>query len=324
MDIVVLEIEPVSIIAICIMIGALVVAFVKKWMMTYALMVANFIVFILTFTFFKFGDVSAIIWDLGFRPLYLSIEYSPQIYTLFTSMFVHGGFAHIIGNMIIFFFMGIAFEQRIGAKKFLTIYLITGVCGALTHSLMNLGPETRGISLIGASGAIFGIMGAFAFSYPRDEVVMPIPLGIIMLLRRIKVIYAVILFAALETIIVVLDVPDNTAHFAHLGGLISGFILAAILIGRKKTHTEKGQTIYYDSYTPLTPSKIDFSNLRQLADTVELKEMLKKVEIETVPQVRDVWLEHFFEKAICPKCKTPLNHFDGKVWCENCSFRTNY
>lgn len=324
MDIVVLEIDPVSIVAICIMIGSLVFAYAKKWMMTYALMIANFVVFILSLIFYvQIGStsVSVIIWDLGFRPIYLSIEYSPQIYTLFTSMFVHGGFAHIIGNMIIFFFMGMAFEQRIGAKKFLTIYLITGVCGALTHSLMNIGSA---ITLIGASGAIFGIMGAFAFSYPRDEVVMPIPLGFIMLLRRIKVIYAVILFAALETIIVVLDVPDNTAHFAHLGGLISGFILAAILIGRKKTHTEKGQTIYYDSYTPLAPIKIDFSNLRKLANTPELREMLNKVESETVPQVRDVWLEHFFEKAICPKCKNPLNHFDGKVWCEYCGFRTNY
>ena len=324
MDIVVLEIDPVSIVAICIMIGSLVFAYIKKWMMTYALMIANFVVFILSLIFYvqtNYGNISIIIWDLGFRPIYLSLEYSPQLYTLFTSMFVHGGFAHIIGNMIIFFFLGMAFEQRIGAKKFLTIYLITGVCGALAHSLLNLGSV---ITLIGASGAIFGIMGAFAFSYPLDEVVMPIPLGFIMLLRRIKVIYAVILFAALETIIVMFDVQDNTAHLAHLGGLISGFVLAAILIGRKKTHTEKGQTIYYDSYTPLAPSKIDFSNLRKLANTPELREMLNKVESETVPQVRDVWLEHFFEKAICPKCKNPLNHFDGKVWCEYCGFRTNY
>jgi len=324
MDIVVLEIDLVSILAVCIMIGSLVLAYAKKWMMTYALMVANFAVFIISIIFYKqigLGSVSVIIWDLGFRPIYLSIEYSPQIYTLFTSMFVHGGFAHIIGNMIIFFFLGMAFEQRIGAKKFLAIYLITGVCGALTHSLLNIGSA---ITLIGASGAIFGIMGAFAFSYPRDEVVMPIPLGIIMILRRIKVIYAVILFAALETVIVMLDVQDNTAHFAHLGGLISGFILAAILIGRKKTHTEKGQTIYYDSYKPIAPSKIDYTKLRKLATTAGLKEMLNRVESETVPQVRDVWLEHFFEKAICPKCKNPLNHLDGKVWCEQCGFKTNY
>ena len=324
MDIVVLEIEPVSILAICIMIGSIVLAFAKKWMMTYALMVANFIVFILTLTFYKFGDVSAIIWDLGFRPIYLTPEYFPQLYTLFTSMFVHGGFLHIIVNMMVFFFIGIAFEQRVGAKKFLAIYLITGVCGALLHSIMNLGPETNTITLIGASGAIFGIMGAFAYSYPRDEVVMPIPLGIFMVLRKIKVIYAVILFAVVETVIVIFDVQDNTAHFAHLGGLISGFILAAILIGRTKTHTAKGQTIYYDSYKPMTPSIIDYNKLDKLASTPDLKEMLKKVENETVPQVRDVWLEHFFEKALCPKCKNPINHFDRKIWCENCGFRISY
>ena len=52
--------------------------------------------------------------------------------------------------------------------------------------------------------------------------------------------------------------------------------------------------------------------------------MLKKIENETVPQVRDVWLEHFFDNATCPKCRKNLNHFDGKVWCENCGFRTDY
>jgi hypothetical protein len=134
----------------------------------------------------------------------------------------------------------------------------------------------------------------------------------------------VILFAALETVIVFLDIQDNTAHFAHLGGLISGFILAAILIGRKKTHTEKGQTIYYDSYKPMTPSKIDYNKLNKLAGTPELKEMLNKVKNETVPQVRDVWLEHFFEKAICPKCKNQINHFEGKIWCEHCGFKSSY
>jgi len=235
-------------------------------------------------------------------------------------MFVHSGFLHIFGNMLIFFFIGMAFEQRIGWKKFLIIYLLTGVCGALTHSLLNLGSSTI---LIGASGAIFGIMGAFAFSYPRDEVVMPIPLGIIMILRRIKVIYAVMIFAALETVIVMFDVQDNTAHFAHIGGLVSGVIIAALLI-KNKTHTKLGETIYYDPHSPQKQRKIDFSNLRKLAETHEQKKLLKRIEDETVPQVRDVWLEHFLEKTRCPKCRKTLNHFDGKIWCEDCGFKTNY
>ena len=319
MDVVILTIELVSAIAICIMIGALVIAYVKKLMMTYALIIANLIVFFLTFIFYN-----KIISNLGFRPIYLSFEYLPQIYTLFTSMFVHGGFAHILGNMLVFFFMGMAFEQRIGWKNFLIIYLLTGVCGTLTHSLLNLGSDTP---LIGASGAIFGILGAFAYSFPRDEVVMPIPLGIIMIFRRIKVIYAALLFAAIETFIVMFmsNAQDNTAHFAHIGGLVSGVILAAILIGNRGIEKrDSSETVYYDSYLAQKPREINFSNLKKLAKTKELKEMLKRVENETVLQVRDIWLEHFLEKTKCPKCGEILNHFDKKIWCESCDFKTNY
>jgi membrane associated rhomboid family serine protease len=297
------------------MVGAIVIAYVKKLMITYAIIIANLIIFALTFIFEK-----EIIGDLGFRPIYLSAQYFPNIYTLFTSMFVHSGLLHILGNMFIFFFMGMAFEQRIGAKKFLIIFLITGVCGALTHSLLNIGSYT---ALVGASGAIFGIMGAFAYSYPRDEVVMPVPIGI-MFIMRIKVIYATIIFAALETFVVMLEVQDNTAHFAHLGGLISGAVLAALLI---KTRAEKENpqgTMHYNPYIQQKSKKINFANLEKLAEAKEQKEMLKRIESETVPQVREIWLDHFLEKAKCPKCKKTLNSFEGKIWCEGCDFKTDY
>ncbi len=334
MDIVILPQHWASILCICIMIGALVFAIIKKLMMTYTLIIANVIVFVLTIIFsneilYGVGEYAGQysgLGGLGFRAIYLTPELSPQIYTVFTSMFVHGGFLHIFGNMFIFLFIGMAFEQRVGWKKFLTIYLLAGVCGTLTHSLISYNIENAGVPLIGASGAIFGVMGAFAYSYPQDKVVMPVPIGI-MFITRVKVMYAVILFAVMETVIVWWEsqagIQSGTAHFAHLGGLISGFILAALLIG-KKTHTKVGETIYYDSYATPKTSNVDFSNLRKIAATPELKEMLNRVEKETVSQVRDIWLEHFLEKTICPKCKNPLNHFDGKVWCENCGFRTNY
>lgn len=331
MDIVVFPQHWASILCICIMVGALLTAYFKKLMLTYTLIIANVIIFVFTviytneiiFGYGEFAGQYAGFGGLGFRSAYLAPEYSPQIYTLFTSMFIHGGFAHIFGNMFIFLFIGMAFEQRIGMKKFLLIYLITGVVGALTHSILDLGSW---VPLIGASGAIFGIMGAFAYSYPRDEIVMPIPIGI-MFIMRIKVMYAVVIFALMQTVIVWYEaqtrLTSNTAHFAHLGGLISGFILAALII-KNKTHTKKGETIYYDSYKPLVTGDIDVSNLRKLADTPELQEMLNKIENETVQQVKDVWFEHFLEKAVCPKCSNPLNHFDGKVWCEQCGFKTKY
>jgi membrane associated rhomboid family serine protease len=335
MDLVILPQHWISIVCIGVMVGALVFARYKKWMITYALIIGNFIVFIISM-FYRSEVIGQLSVDfeqskiiiesagLGFRPLYLTPEYFPQTYTLFTSMFVHSGFLHIFGNMIIFFFIGIALEERIGWKKFLVIYLISGICGSLAHSILNLDFPNNYITLVGASGAIFGIMGALAFAYPRDEIVMPIPLGIIAVIRRIKVIYAVIIFAAMETVFVWLSIEDNTAHFAHFGGLIGGFVLAAILIRKKRTHTKKGETLYYDSFAAQRPGKIDFSQLHNLATTPELKEMLDKIENESVPQVQQIWLEHFLDKTICPKCGQPLNHFDDKIWCEKCGFKTKY
>ena len=307
----------VSLVCIGIMIGAIAVARFKKVMVTYSLIIANFIIFVITIIY------PFVIYEIGFRPIYLTLEYSPQLYTLFTSMFLHGGFAHILGNMMVFLFMGIAFEQRIGMKNFLVIYLVTGVCGALAHSFLNLGSVTV---LIGASGAIFGILGAFAYSYPRDEVVMPIPLGIIMIFRRIKVMYAAILFAVLETVIVLYGTQDTTAHFAHIGGLLSGVILAAILVGKQgeKTKQYQATAVYSDLSTIPNKKKINYSTLRKLAITPELRETLSRIENETVLQVRDIWLEHFLEKTTCPICGKPLSHSSRKIWCEDDHIKMEY
>ena len=303
-----------SLICIIIMIGAIIIAFVKKFLLTYVFIASNFIIFVITII------QPEIISELGFRPIYLSIEYLPQIYTIFTSMFLHGGFMHIIGNMIILLFMGMAFEQRIGMKNFLAIYILTGICAALSHSFIDLRSD---VPLIGASGAIFGIMGAFAYSYPKDEVIMPIPLGIIMIFRRIKVMYAVVMFAILETIIVFYEAQtemySNTAHLAHVGGLLSGVVIAVVIIGKQGEKTKNGKqtAIYYDSEQMPKKKQIDFKVLKKLAITPELRDMLKRIENETVMQVRDIWLEHFFEKITCPICGKQLNHNNKKIWCKD-------
>jgi len=323
MDMIFLPQHWISFIAIAIMVGSIIIGYIKKWMMTYTLIIANLIIFVFTYLFENQLIGGGGYAGLGFRPIYLSVEYLPNIYTLFTSMFIHGGFLHIAGNMFVFFFMGVAFEQRIGAKKFLIIYLIAGICGGLTQSIIDLGSNT---TLIGASGAIFGILGAFAYLYPRDEVVMPVPIGI-MFIMRIKVIYAAIIFAVVETIttFVTFGVQDTTAHFAHLGGIIGGVVLAALLVGKKRTENpETGKSIYYDSFAERKPIIWNFSNLRSLTANNKQEELLTRIEKETVPQVRDLWLEHFIDKTICPKCGKSLHHLDRNIWCESCDFKTNY
>ena len=316
MDIAFLQPSWVSLIAIGIMVGTLVIAFLKKITLTYSIIIACFFVFLISL-FFR----TEIINELGFRPSYLSVEAFPNMYTLFTSMFVHSDFLHILGNMFVFFFMGVAFEQRVGPKKFLLIYLVTGVCGALTHSLLNIGST---IPLIGASGAIFGILGAFAYAYPRDEIVMPVPIGI-MFIMRIKVIYATIIFAVFETIIVMFSVQDSTAHFAHFGGLASGVILAAILLrnkAEKQTQTTSARPLDYMQIKK--DDTINFSHLTKLVKNPEEKKILQRIEKEDVLQVRDMWLEHFLEKITCPVCNKPLNHLGRKIWCEQNHFQTDY
>jgi len=306
----------VSLLAIAIMIVVLIVGYVRKLMMTYTLIIANFLVFALSLFF-----SNEIIGDLGFCPAYLSPSLFPKIYTLFTSMFVHAGFLHILGNMLVFFFIGAAFEQRIGPKKFLFIYLVTGVLGALTFSVANLGSL---IPLVGASGAIFGVLGAFAYSYPRDEVVMPVPIGI-MIIMRIKVIYATIIFAVVETVIVFLSVQDNTAHLAHFGGLVSGVIFAALLVGKQgeKLKDNEGTSAY--RYAPVpTSDEVNFQHLGELATTSQLKSMLERIQKETVLQVRNIWLDHFLERVTCPVCGKPLRHLDRKIWCDDKHFQTDY
>ncbi|MCU0850569.1 MAG: rhomboid family intramembrane serine protease [Candidatus Thermoplasmatota archaeon] len=316
MDLVFLQPSLISLVAIAIMIGTLIIAFLKKITLTYSIIIANFFVFLLSL-FFR----SEIINELGFRPIYLSLEMFPNIYTLFTSMFVHSDFVHILGNMFVFFFMGVAFEQRIGPKKFILIYLITGVCGALTHSFLNIGSV---IPLVGASGAIFGILGAFAYAYPRDEIMMPVPIGI-MFIMRIKVIYATILFAAFETIIVFFSIQDSTAHFAHLGGLASGVILAALLLRHRAERQSQTPSIQPLEYMQIKKDdSINFSHLTKLVKTADEKKILQRIEKEDVLQVRDMWLEHFLEKVTCPVCNKPLQHLDRKIWCNDNHFQTDY
>jgi membrane associated rhomboid family serine protease len=333
MEFIVLPIGIPSLIGICIIIGTLLVSIYKKWLISYGIIFANLIVFFLTFVFpyeiiLGYGE-NMIYGGLSFKPIYLEPMLWPQLYTLFSSMFIHsvGNVFHILGNMLIFFFVGVAFEQRVGWKRFLIIYLLSGMCGSLAHSMLNLGSD---IPLIGASGAIFGIMGAFALSYPNDEVLMPIPLGFFMMIRRIRVVYAVLIFAVVETVMIVIGVQgvqDNTAHAAHIGGLLGGVLLAALLVRNRRISnqdTSSNQTIYLDSNVAPRPRPMDISSLRKYATTANLMEMLNRIERETVPQVKEIWLEHFLEKAVCPKCGKNLEHFDGKIWCEFCGYKDKY
>lgn len=130
-----------------------------------------------------------------------------QPWTLITHMFVHANFDHLFFNMLFLFFFGTELERRVGEAKFLQIYLLSGIVAALAQLLIS--PA----SLVGASGALYGVLGCLAIIAPEIRVLIffVIPLSI----RAAVVLFALVDFLSVGS-------ADNIAHMAHIAGLLVG------------------------------------------------------------------------------------------------------
>jgi membrane associated rhomboid family serine protease len=157
-------------------------------------------------------------WDLTNRMAlypYNSGLFEP--YQLVTHMFAHGGFAHILFNMYALWMFGSVLERIWGAKKFLIFYVVCGLAAGLTQMFF-----VSGGAAIGASGAIMGLLAAFAYTFPNTQFyILPFPFPI-------KAKYMAAIYAAIDLFGGFSGSTDNIAHFAHLGGLVMGFILVII------------------------------------------------------------------------------------------------
>ena len=169
-----------------------------------------------------------------------------------THMFMHGGFWHLFFNMYTLYFFGRVLEERWGAKKFLIFYFVTGLGAALVHTgvewlQMNhwmsqvaegsMAAQSKIYALkmtptVGASGAIYGVLMGFAMLYP-DAI-----LSLIFPPVSMKAKWFVLIFAAIELLTGVTGMGGGIAHFAHLGGLIFGYLL---IMYWKKKHTLYGR-----------------------------------------------------------------------------------
>ncbi len=144
---------------------------------------------------------------------------------IITHMFMHGGLMHIVFNMFMLWMFGTIIEQRLGSKRFLQFYLLSGLGAAICHQLVQylefhtMGVDVLGIPTVGASGAIMGILFAFAYLFPNAilHLYFAIP---------VKAKYAIAGLALIDLFGGISNNPgDNVAHFAHLGGMIAGFII---------------------------------------------------------------------------------------------------
>ncbi len=169
---------------------------------------------------YSYGAVPAILFGYKALPHVLSII--PAWLTIITSMFLHGGWMHLIGNMLYLWIFGNNIEDAMGHFRFIIFYLVCGVIAALAHALA----DTHSIvPMIGASGAISGVLGAYLLLYPHARVLVAIPLGFFIHTMRMPAAYVLIFWFALQLISNLAGGGGGVAWMAHIGGFVAGMLL---------------------------------------------------------------------------------------------------
>jgi membrane associated rhomboid family serine protease len=157
--------------------------------------------------------------------------------SLFSSMFLHGGFMHLIGNMWFLWIYGDNVEDVLGHGKYVLFYLACGVAAALTQYFTS--PESR-VPMVGASGAIAGVMGAYMVKFPHSRILTLIPIFILFTTVEIPAVLILLywfvlqFFSGLGSIATTEATSGGIAFFAHIGGFVAGMILIYLLGTRQR------------------------------------------------------------------------------------------
>ncbi|MEM6490598.1 MAG: rhomboid family intramembrane serine protease, partial [Pseudomonadota bacterium] len=148
----------------------------------------------------------------------------PAALTPLTAMFLHGGWMHFLGNMAFLYVFGDNVEDAMGRFRFLVFYALCGVAAAVAHAFGDLGSR---IPMIGASGAIAGVLGAYLLLYPRARVLTLFPVGPIFFWKRVPAALMLVLWFGLQFVQSYIQPAGGggVAHGAHIGGFIAGMAL---------------------------------------------------------------------------------------------------
>ena len=197
----------------------------------------------LIFLFQSFGGINSfLIGYFGFKPASLidssGIETFSPFLTIFTSMFMHGGWIHFLGNMLYLWIFADNVEDALGHKKFLIFYLFSGVFASLSQFVFDINSQ---IPMIGASGAIAGVLGAYFYLFPKAKVLVLIPFIIFFTIRVPANI--LLLFWFFYQFIYIYDEQSNVAWIAHVGGFIFGLIYV-IATRQKKFESKTGKSVF--------------------------------------------------------------------------------
>lgn len=241
--------------------------------------------------------------ELGFLPQGIIGDLS--LYRFITAMFLHADFIHLVVNVVGLIAIGEQFERKIRWKKLLTIYFGSGIgagCVVLIISPFGLLGNTMNTVSIGASGAIFGLLGAFWYLYPRERIVFPL-----LIIRRWSISTIFLIYAGIETLYIIMGKQDNIGHVAHVGGLVCSFPIAWLVRpgegGKEKSAREER----------------DLGGLRSIARTKEQRKLLDRAISEDENDIREAWLEEFFSKVSCPRCGGEgMEYGNGTARCPDC------
>lgn len=151
--------------------------------------------------------------------------------TILTAMFLHGGLLHLGGNMLYLWIFGNNIEDALGHVRFALFYLITGVIAAYSHAFAD--PDSI-VPMIGASGAVSGVLGAYLVLFPRARVVALVPLGFMMQTVRVPAILVLGFWIVIQFVNGFFAPPatGGVAWFAHIGGFAAGAALIHLLVRR--------------------------------------------------------------------------------------------
>jgi len=171
---------------------------------------------------YSYGLIPSVLMGIDQLPNDL-FKISP-IGTIFTSMFMHGGWMHLIGNMLYIWIFADNIEDDLGTTNFIVFYLVSGIGAAMSQVLMDVNSQ---IPMIGASGAIGGVLGAYLINYPNARVLVLIPFGFFSQLIKIRALYVLGFWFALQFINSFLSSSSGggVAYGAHIGGFITGLVL---------------------------------------------------------------------------------------------------
>lgn len=216
----------------------------KTPFVTYFLIIVNILTFLFEISLGR--GIEVFLKEFGVIPLkfvYNFLNYPFDFYNylpLFTSLFLHGGFLHLLGNMLSLWIFGDNVEDKMGHFFYFLFYFISGIGASLAHIITNFSSP---IPTIGASGAISGVMGAYFYFFPRARVLTLIPIFFFIQLVEIPAFIFLGLWFLIQLFSGALSFGGGSggvAWWAHIGGFIFGYLIARILFYRKKQ-----RVIYY-------------------------------------------------------------------------------